>query len=308
MTTKDSILEAWKEDLKRLQSKPKISTLPRVPVRHGLTRVFKSTSGPALVVKAWIQGHQVDYLPPSAEHLLLKHSLLIYSSGYDDEEIDDLTDLATGLLDPEAYTNVLFDYLQAIGPETQAILQGSNYGATEDYFRFIIVEHLFDEFFPRSGLDVETEHHVPSAEILKLFDLPYNWTPRYATGWSYWNFGFIHEGFKPKANGFELKEGRSKLPQTRRRTRVPTRRGELFVKEPRTLKRPPTGGCPARRENQDPPRAAAESGSGLFTETESDIPEGTVPRTKDCRRIGPGKAAVKEEEEEQGSEEEWRSI
>ena len=55
----------------------------------------------------------MDYLPDSAELLLLKHSLLTYSAGYDDKVIDNLTNLATGCLDPFAYTNIHFDYLQA---------------------------------------------------------------------------------------------------------------------------------------------------------------------------------------------------
>ena len=101
---------------------------------------------------------------------------------------------------------------QAKNTGIQSILQGLNYRTTEDYFREVVVEHLFDELFPHSGLDVKMEHHVPSTEILKLFNLPSNWTPHYMTTWLYWNFRFTQETFKLKVEGFQLKRGCLKLP------------------------------------------------------------------------------------------------
>ena len=96
MTTKASIIGAFTYNLKNPRSNQAISTCQRVSVRHGLGRIYRKTSAPALVVQAWIENHPLDYLPPSAEYLLLKDSLLTYSGGYNDEEFDELVELATG--------------------------------------------------------------------------------------------------------------------------------------------------------------------------------------------------------------------
>lgn len=269
MTTKSFILTTFLQNIDATEPVPTDNYFPSLPCQRGLKAIFRRIAAPALVIKAWITTHPLDWLPLCAEHLLIKTSLLIYSGGYNDEEFKDLILLATGEESATKYYDYLFKFLRR-EQGYSSILQPKDYKTDETYLQEVIVEYLFDELFPRNGVDAETLHHQPPTKVLKLLDLPADWTPFNATNWSYWNYGIVHRGFEPKK---KAKRSRSPSHQSteenEHRSRV--RGGELSP----SFARAPPEAQQGFGSSRDPPltRSGSRRGPepGLFDGSESDL-------------------------------------
>ena len=232
MTTKNAIIEAFIQDLTSSTVTFERQPTYREPCQKEIKQFFENLLAPALIVKAWLQTHPLDYLPAPADYLLFKSSVLIYSGGYNKNEIKSLIKLAKGTSpSTQDYTEYLFDYLKKEKGDYIASLKERFPTTGEDYLKRVLIEHLFEELFPRDlNSNAELEHHVPSPEILELLDLPPDWTPFKATRFSYWNYGLIHQGFEPPSSVRRSRQEPSSA-EMQARTGTGTRGGELLSPE-----------------------------------------------------------------------------